>query len=189
MRKLVALIIVAVVAVGFVLAVVLYMAPEDSLQKSDAIIAVSGGETTSRANEAIRLYKEGWAPLIIFSGAAKDPNSPSNAEAMSKIAIEQGVPYYAIALDEGSANTHENASRVSQILQSLHSSRIILVTSPYHQRRAYIEFRERLGKGITIINHPALDHAWSKSRWWLTPKGWYLTLTEVPKTLYTQLMQ
>ncbi len=189
MRKLIVLTVGGIVALGLVLGAAFYIAPEDKLEKTDAIIAVSGGETASRADEAIKLYQQGWAPLIIFSGAAKDSNSPSNAEAMRQLALKAGVPSYAITLDEGSANTSENASRVSTIVQALHLNKVILVTSPYHQRRAYIEFHARLGKTVAILNHPAIDHSWSKSRWWLSPKGWYLTLTEVPKTLYAQLSQ
>src|SRR5689334_14723832 len=56
--------------------------------KADAIVAISGGNTSVRAAEAIRLYKEGWADTLIFSGAAADTTGPSNAAVMRAQAIE-----------------------------------------------------------------------------------------------------
>lgn len=46
---------------------------EGTCQKADAIVAVSGGNTSIRAAEAIELYQNDWAEYIIFSGAAKIP--------------------------------------------------------------------------------------------------------------------
>ena len=37
---------------------------------ADAIIVVSGGDTNARTDEAIKLYKSGWAPLIIVWGCS-----------------------------------------------------------------------------------------------------------------------
>lgn len=178
-----------VVGVGLLAAAGFWLAPRTELTKADAIVAVSGGDTVSRAKEAIKLYQEGWAPVIIFSGAAKDPNSPSNAEAMRRIALAEGVPPDVILMDENSLTTKQNANEVALLLDVLNLKSIILVTSPYHQRRAYLEFRDRLDPGINILNHPAIDQTWGRRNWWLTPKGWYLTLTETPKTLFTQFIQ
>lgn len=166
-----------------------YIAPQDELVKADAIIVVSGGDTVSRTQEAVKVYQSKWAPVLIFAGAALDPDSPSNASAMREIAISEGIPPDVIALDESSLNTKQNANEVSHIIEALNFKRVILVTSPYHQRRAYLEFRERLGRTVTIINHPATDEAWSRSRWWLSSRGWYFTLIELPKTLLASIVQ
>jgi uncharacterized SAM-binding protein YcdF (DUF218 family) len=174
-------IVAAIIGAGFLIS------PQDELQPADAIVAVSGGDTTARAVEAVRLYQSGYAPLLIFSGAASDPQSPSNASAMREIAISYGVQPDVIALDEVAENTRQNADQVGAILRALHSRKIILVTSPYHQRRAELEFKNRLGVEIDVINHSALDTSWSKKGWWLTPIGWYYTLNEVPRVLFTYL--
>ena len=64
---------------------------EGDCRKADAIVAVSGGDTNARTDEAIKLYKEGWAPLIVVSGAAAaDKTGPSNAKAMYQRAINSG---------------------------------------------------------------------------------------------------
>jgi uncharacterized SAM-binding protein YcdF (DUF218 family) len=161
-----------------------WLSPQDSLAKSDAIVAISGGETTSRAEEAVRLYKEGWAPLIIFSGAALDPTGPSNAQAMKTLAIAQGVPADAIIIDEVSTTTTENADAVAKLTSDRQLHQIILVTSPYHQRRASVTFERALGKGVAILNHSTTDQAWRRAHWWATDYSRQLTISELQKTLY-----
>src|SRR6266542_2939374 len=63
-----------------------WLAVEDPLAKSDAIVAISG-DTGARAETAIALWKQGYAPIIVFSGAAIDPESVSSAEIMRREAL------------------------------------------------------------------------------------------------------
>lgn len=146
----------------------------------DAIVAVSGGDTSARVNEAIELYKNGWANKLIFSGAAADKTGPSNAAAMKQLAIDAGVPSLAIWLDEYSTTTQENALNSKSIFSQLDVKSAILVTSGYHQRRASLEFNKR-NKNVAILDHPvATDKDWSM--WWfVTPRGWWLAVTETVK--------
>lgn len=179
------------IIVGAVAAVPLYLGPDDlsncprpdsgKCAAADAIVAVSGGDTLARADEAILLYERGWAPLIIFSGAAADTSGPSNAEAMRQYAIEQGIPNEAILTEEFSRTTAENAQNTSQFLRERQIDRVILVTSVYHQRRAGLEFGERVGGGVNILNHPTRsDDNW-RGAWWLTSRGWSLAVGELTK--------
>jgi uncharacterized SAM-binding protein YcdF (DUF218 family) len=155
----------------------------DHCQPADAIIAVSGGDTMARTKEAVKLYRAGWAPLLVFSGAAADKTGPSNARAMQDYALELGVPSSAILVEEASETTHQNAKLSHGVLANNKLSRVILVTSGYHQRRASIEFRNAAGSEIAIHNHPvASDNQWS-SWWWLTPNGWWLALSELVKII------
>lgn len=178
----------------FITVVSIYLTPDDlrgcqaptdtgKCQKADAIVAVSGGNTSVRAAEAIRLYKNGWADTLIFSGAAADTTGPSNAEVMRRQALAAGVPASAIEVESSSQTTKENAERTKQLLadQDNATKRIILVTSPYHQRRASLEFRVLTGQGSTIINHPTPDDPDWPVLWWLTPRGWWLAGGELVK--------
>lgn len=161
-----------------------YLSPQSDLVKSDAVVAVSGGETFSRADEAIKLYKEGWAPKIIFSGAAADPSGPSNAAAMKRRALAEGVPDDAVLMDEASTNTFENALAVREIVRRSQMKQIILVTSPYHQRRAYATFKSRLDPQVRILNHSATDERWRRSAWWANDYSYKITLAELQKTMF-----
>lgn len=158
--------------------------------RADAIVAVSGGDTNARADEAIRLYQAGWAAKIIFSGAAADSSGPSNAEAMAARALRAGVTSDAIITEEFSRTTAENALNTSQFISQQSLERIILVTSAYHQRRASLEFSAILGPSVTIINHPVpTDKDWNGFWWWTTRRGWWLAGGELVKILAFYSMQ
>lgn len=182
-----------VVAVGTVIGLSIYLQPSDFKDKCtdevsqacniglvDAVVAISGGDTEARTKEAIKLYKNGWAPKLIFSGAAEDKTGPSNAAAMKAIAVYDGVNEADILIDEYSDNTKQNAENVISIFTDNDIKKVILVTSGYHQRRASLEFNKR-AEGVTIFNHPVItDKDWS-TLWFMSPKGWILALSEIMK--------
>ena len=153
---------------------------------ADAIVVVSGGDTNARTDAGINLYQTGWAPTIIFSGAAEDKTGPSNAAAMKLRALEAGVPESVIQVEEYSETTKENAQNTRSIIGEQGYERIILVTSGYHQRRASIEF-ERLASDVTFLNYPVTDDQDWSAWWWLTPRGWWLAGVETVKILVTSI--
>jgi uncharacterized SAM-binding protein YcdF (DUF218 family) len=184
---LVMLVLAAVAALAFFFGIGYYLSPQDDLTKVDAIVAISGGETDTRTAEAIKLHHDGWGANIIFSGAALDPASPSNAQAMARAARAANVPASAIELDETATNTRGNATNVAKIIKAHSYHSIILVTSPYHQRRANIAFRRALGPDYAIINHSSFDAQWRRSHWWATPESRALTFAELQKVFYELL--
>ncbi len=188
--KLILIILATLIGAAAITATVIFfslgfwLSPQSPLSKSDAIVAISGGETKSRTLEAVRLYKDGWAPKLVFSGAALDPNSVSNAKAMELIAQGEGVPAEDILLEENSENTDQNAHGVAKIVSDQNWHKVILVTSPYHQRRAYILFGRALGPSVNILNHSTTDQAWRRTHWWATDFSRSLTMSELQKTLF-----
>jgi uncharacterized SAM-binding protein YcdF (DUF218 family) len=163
------------IAIGHVLAV------EDPLARSDVIVAVSGDDGP-RTETAVALWKRGYAPVLLFSGAALDPDSVSSADLMKRDAIRLGVPAEAILVEPASATTEENARLVAQLLRArgLHSA--IVVTSPYHQRRASLFFSRAFSPvGLTLRNYPARDPQWDPDRWWMGEPSRTVTLVELAK--------
>lgn len=152
---------------------------QGNCQTADAIVAVSGGDTDARADAAIKLYQNGWAPRLIFSGAAEDKSGPSNAKVMERRALADGVPASAIQIDENSDTTAQNASNSDVLFKQDNISSIILVTSGYHERRATLEF-QKMAAGVTILNAPTDDKDWNMW-WWLRPRGWWLAGSELVK--------
>lgn len=173
------------IVVAYVVLVSLFLPTSDPLKKSDAIIVVSGGDTRGRTMHGIDLFEQGYAPRLIFSGAAKDPNSASNAKVMMSIAASRGVSTDAILLDEISRDTKENAQTTKLLAENYKT--IILVTSDYHQRRVKREFQKAYGSETTFINSPAKDKYWGRRSWFLTPYGWWISLTEPIKLLFSQV--
>ena len=153
----------------------------DPLVKADAIVAISG-DTGARVESAIALWKEGYAPVLIFSGGSSDPESVASAELMKRTAVAAGVPATAIVVEGSSATTEENAQRVAELMQSRGLRSAILVTSPYHQRRAAMLFEREFGRAsLSFRNHPADDPDWDASFWWTREPSRSLTLVELAK--------
>jgi uncharacterized SAM-binding protein YcdF (DUF218 family) len=158
-----------------------YLEVADPLAKADAIVAISG-DTGFRAVTAIGLWKQGYAPLLIFSGGSQDPDSVASAELMKRRAVAAGVPATAISVEGASATTEENAARVAELMSARGLRSAILVTSPYHQRRAAILFaREFDREGLQLRNHPADDPEWDPNLWWTRDQSRRLTLIELAK--------
>jgi len=153
----------------------------DPLAKADAIVAISG-DTGARTESAIALWKQGYAPVLIFSGGSSDPGSVASAELMKRTAVAAGIPANAIVVEGTSATTEENAERVAMLMKTAGLRSAILVTSPYHQRRAAILFEREFDRsGLSFRNHPADDPDWDATLWWTSEPSRSLTLVELAK--------
>lgn len=165
----------SLVAIGHLLDI------EDPLVPADAIVALSG-DTGARMETAVELWKRGYAPIIIFAGASQDPNSVASAVLMKRDAVARGVPDAAILVEPSSATTQENAHLVARLMKDNGLATAILVTSPYHQRRAARLFAREFGPAdLAFINHPARDPAWDPNTWWLGEPARTLTVVELAK--------
>ena len=157
------------------------LAIEDPLSPADVIVAVSG-DNGPRTEMAVSLWKQKLAPLILFSGGSLDPESVSSAELMKRDAVLLGVPAEAILIEPLSTSTEENADFTAALMKQRGLHTAILVTSPFHQRRASILFSQAFaGSGLLFLNHPAVDPQWNPDRWWLTDPPRRQTLVELAK--------
>lgn len=162
-----------------------YLSPSDNLAKADAIVVVSGD--TDRIQHAIDLYKQGYAPKMILSGAQKE-GPTSNAFAMHLEASRSGVPDEAVILEEKATNTFENAVLTKEIVQAQGFRNLILVSSPYHQRRVYETFRSVYkGSGVTFQNNPSPYSKWKADSWWESYYTKVLTVEETTKILWANI--
>lgn len=173
--------IMLAIGVGLLIAIGHALAVDDPLATAEVIVAVSG-DNGPRTATAVELWKQGYAPLLLFSGASLDPDSVSSAELMKRDAVRLGVPAAAILVESGSATTEENATLTARLMTERGLRSAILVTSPYHQRRASLVFARAFGPaGLSFLNHPANDPEWDPDRWWLREPSRSLTLIELAK--------
>ena len=100
----------------------------------------AGGGAQERLKQAIDLYRAGHARYLVFSSGFV--YSFHEADAMRALAVDQGVPASVIVLEERSTNTFQNVQYVDEILRDHHWQKILLVSSPYHMRRALLVWRE-----------------------------------------------
>jgi len=72
-----------------------------------------------------------------------------------------------------------------QVLEDHGLRSAILVTSPYHARRAKLTFDAAYsGSGIGLAVHAAPDSQWRKLSWWQQPETRRLTFAELQKLGY-----
>jgi uncharacterized SAM-binding protein YcdF (DUF218 family) len=158
--------------------------PQPPPQASDAIVVISGDEQLARFEEGLNLFEQGYASYIVFSGAAYD-NGISNADVMRNLAIRRGVPRSAILEEPRGEDTWGNAVYTREILEAYSLRSAILVTSPYHARRAKLTFDAAYaGSGIDLMVHAAPDSQWRKLSWWQQPETRRLTFAELQKLAY-----
>ena len=170
---------------GLLLGIGDYLTPSDPLQKADVIVVLSGG--SDRTEWGIKLYQDGWAHKILFSGAAMDKTGPSNAKAMAAAALQEGVPSDAVLIEQKATNTYENGILSKPIIDLINAKNIIIVTSPYHQRRAYEIFKEVFkDQNVKLINSPSGYSAWSAESWWQKSASFDITVSELLKILWAK---
>ena len=169
-------VLASLAAIGHLLAVA------DPLGPADAIVAISGDASGARVETAIALWKGKYAPILVFSGASLDPASAPSAELMRRQAIGAGVPGEAVIVEGAATTTEENAARVAEIMRARGLRTAILVTSPYHQRRAALLFARAFSPaGLSFRNHPADDPEWDANTWWIREPSRTLTMVELAK--------
>jgi len=128
-------------------------------QAAEAIVVFAGGVGESgkpigfqeRVTQAVDLYRAGYAPKLIFSSGYVF--TLREAEVMKAVAIDNGVPAEAILLEEAAKNTYDNVRLTKQMLDRNGWNRILLVSSPYHMRRAMLTWR-KLAPGIVVVPAP-----------------------------------
>ena len=129
-------------------------------RQADAIVVFAGGVGESgqagegyleRIRHAINLYQAGLAPRLVLSSGYTFVFK--EAEIMRDLAVARGVPASAIQLETASANTVENVIFTTQLLERQGGRQILLVSSPYHMRRAVWTFR-KLAPALRVIPAP-----------------------------------
>jgi uncharacterized SAM-binding protein YcdF (DUF218 family) len=176
---LVALGLILTFSAGFVLD-----APEPVLGPADVVVVISGDDQHARFREGLRLYERGLARYIVFSGAARD-GSLSNGSVMRQMAMDAGIPDSAILVEPEGQDTWGNAVGTRPLVEKIGAKEVILVTSPYHVRRANLTFERAFqGSNIRVVAHSAPDSEWRKLSWWGNSETRRLTISELEKLAY-----
>lgn len=161
-----------------------YLYYKDELKPADVIVVLAG-EETERVEHGAKLFKEGWArkDRIILAGGPLVWRY-TWASLMKEHAIYLGMPKNAILLEDKSRNTEEDARFTKEIMNKHGYKSCILVTSPYHSRRATKIFRRIMGDEIKIISAPS-DESWFKfDEWWKRKRDRAQVLNEYSKFMW-----
>lgn len=156
---------------------------EDTLQKADFILPLAGD--WHRLIKAAELYKAGYAPVVLLSNErVRAPSrlnllsvemgipSQNPREFRKRLLLHLGVPEDVLtAFGDGHISTAEEAEAFQNFLnehktgsQAAKPQRVILVTSPYHTRRAKMIFEAAMPDIFFMITSPPEGKI--MAQWW-----------------------
>ncbi len=168
-----------------------FLEMRDFLEPADAILVLGGDSQFLRTIEAVNLYKLGYAKNLIFTGCAKAGGSlnQDNPFVLKRKAVALGVPSKAILLVTESLGTYGDIVLTRGIIAKNHINKVILVTSPFHQRRTYLLAKKQFRDSrVKILNYPASDPSWSPDGWWKKAKMRRLAFNEYRKIMGSWLL-
>jgi uncharacterized SAM-binding protein YcdF (DUF218 family) len=147
---------------------------EDPLAKADEIIVLSGA-MPARAEEAAKVFQQGYAPVVWVSL----PTSPreeltamgipySGEEDYSRqVLVHEGVPAADIKIfAQPIVNTENEIEEISQQMRRDGKSSAIIVTSAQHTRRVRALWTTLADPSLHLAVHIAPQDSFDADRWW-----------------------
>jgi uncharacterized SAM-binding protein YcdF (DUF218 family) len=163
-----------------------FLVVQDKLQPADVIHVIAGSDY--RTDYAIQLYQEGYGSKIFFTGGWCTFHHLYHGQHGRELALEQGVPPEAIAIDESQVtSTYAEVVQLKEfITQSQAPVRsVIVVSDPYHMRRARWTYRHVLGDQVSVLMAPIpFESSPYQRRWWTDEASRQYVKNEYLKTLY-----
>ena len=168
----------------------------EPLARADALAVFAGSSTyVERTRLAARLFKEGRAPLIILTNdglksgwSAAEERNPMFFERAADQLRRDGIPPERIKVMPGVVtSTYEEATRLRVYAESNGLKSVLVVTTPYHTRRALWVLRQTFrGSGVSVgIDAPAPgEQSPRPAVWWTHALGWKLVPGEYLKLIY-----
>ena len=159
-----------------------YLSEEEIPEKTD-LIFVFGAKTPLRVEKAVELYNKGVSDKIVFSG--RGPNyretGISEAEKYRRIAVGSGVTEDSIVIEESSITIPDNVRSTLNLLDynGVDFSSIVLVNSPYAQRRGYSHFKKYLPDSVKVYRvNCSTGENYQKDDWYKNPEGVKVVVSE-----------
>jgi len=161
-----------------------FLVVADPLQPADAVVALSGGDR-GRVDEAARVVLAGYGTWLVGTNYPLNlPGIRDDYDALVRQeAVWQGVPpERVLTAPEPVETTYDEARAVRRLALSRGWRSLIVVTDPYHTRRARRIFRDVLADtGITVAAHPVAGHWYQPETWWQSASSLRETWTEYLK--------
>ena len=116
-----------------------------SLEKADVIFVLCSHDLRV-AEHAAKLFRDGYAPRVVFSGGIAHqgdllvtPWEEPEAHVFAERAVQSGVPEEKIILEDQATNCSENVLFTDRILKhkNIRFDSLIAVQKPYMERRTY----------------------------------------------------
>jgi uncharacterized SAM-binding protein YcdF (DUF218 family) len=136
-------------------------------QSADAVVVLSGGVTADgyltqqgldRALKGVTLVEEGIAPVILFTREEREARGVKSTNAGDQLRFARLARLDRVLTTRSVKSTRDEALAVADVARHRGWRRIVLVTSPFHSRRACATF-ERAGLAVACIPSDSRDVA------------------------------
>ena len=159
-----------------------FLVVSDALRPADAVIAI-GGDGPARIRTAMELLRDRYGRWLVISGGPYG-RGKNSAFMMRDQAIAEGMDGERILVDDLAESTLDNAVGSAKLLRvrGLHTA--ILLTSPYHTRRAIAIFSRVFHPEGLLVRVLAVDDGHFRvDHWWTRDFERHLVLREYVKLL------
>jgi uncharacterized SAM-binding protein YcdF (DUF218 family) len=163
-----------------------FLVIKNNLHSADVIHVIAGED--HRTDYAIKLFKQGYARQIFFTGGWCQPQNFSHGQHGRARALENGIPLKAISLDESEVtSTYSEVLKLKEFIgQSAHSiNSVIVVSDPYHMRRCRWTYQLILGDEIEVEMAPVpFELSPYQRNWWSDKQSREFVKYEYLKIIY-----
>jgi uncharacterized SAM-binding protein YcdF (DUF218 family) len=161
-----------------------FLVVSDPLQPADAVVVLGGGGP-QRVAGGVEVFEEGYAPwFVVTNNWVNMPGVRAEyADLMRIEAMWQGVPEESIvAARDRARTTYEEALTLRPLVEGRGWSSLIVVTDPFHTRRAQRTFRDVFrGTGVQVWVHAVNPSWYDPETWWQDNDSLRETWTEYLK--------
>lgn len=165
------------------------------LERADVLVVLGGAsDYHERARHAAQLFREGRAPLVVLTDdgarggwSQAEQRNPSFCELSRAELLAAGVPPASVRVLPGAVDgTHSEALLLRRHADANNWRSLLVVTSPYHSRRALWTFRRAFGASGARVGVAPTPFAQTPppAAWWLSARGWRSVAPEYPKQVY-----
>jgi uncharacterized SAM-binding protein YcdF (DUF218 family) len=152
---------------------------EVPLSSPDAIVSLASHEWERLPIAAVLAFEAPRSLVILTVPPEVNEFNCHDCDNRVNRLVAYGVPadrIHVVPIDPGSG-TYNEAMACRRFAQQHAIQRLLIVTSPFHSRRALATFRSVFeGSGVELGMAPAFDTSDADPpRWWMTPYGrWYV---------------
>ena len=167
-----------------------HLIKQDELEKVDLMVVLSGG-AYDRGNEAVRLFKQGYAPFIVCPGGNLEHDflivgdTVYESDLTKKDILKGGIPDSLVTVLKYGTSTIEEADTILGYCKEHHIKKIMVVSNLFHTRRAGKVYKKKFDKaGITVLMRGCHDSQFDEDHWWQNEYGLIGLNNEYMKSLY-----
>lgn len=155
----------------FLLAAIYKQSNIDESQKADAIVILGASQWNgkpspmfkARLDRGLRLYRDGYAPIIVLTGGIGVGEKLSEADVGRNYLQARGVPMEAIFFEDRGRTTYQSLRAVADIFKQKQWRSALLVSHDFHMFRLKRMVRDF---GVVPFAAPVISqHSFSKQHY------------------------